>query len=79
MGVVIAKDLTCQGGKVTAVKENYFDTNGTPPKESFSLSELSAYVRQIYYVLLTRGMSGIRVYFEDPALKEHFMEVVGRT
>lgn len=79
VGVVIAKDLTCQGGKVTAVKENYFDTNGTPPKESFSLSELSAYVRQIYYVLLTRGMSGIRVYFEDPALKEHFMEVVGRT
>lgn len=78
VGVVIAKDLTCQEGKVTAVKEHYFDTNGTPPKESFSLSELSAYVRQIYYVLLTRGISGIRVYFEDPALKQHFMEVVGR-
>lgn len=78
VGVVIAKDLACQNGRVSAVKEHYFDTNGTPPKESFSLAELSAYVRQIYYVLLTRGISGIRVYFEDPALKRHFMEVVGR-
>ena len=77
VGVIIAKDMTCRDGMVTAVKENYFDTNGTPPKESFSIEELSEYVRQIYYVLLTRGISGIRVYFEDPALKHHFMKVVG--
>ena len=62
---------------VTAKKEHYFDTNGTPPKASFSPAELSTYVRQIYYVLLTSGISVIRVYFEDPALKQHFMEVVG--
>ena len=76
-GVIIAKDLTYENGMVTAKKEHYFDTNGTPPKASFSPAELSTYVRQIYYVLLTRGISGIRVYFEDPALKQHFMEVVG--
>lgn len=77
VGVVIAKDLTYRNGIVTAVKENYFDTNGTPPKESFSIQELSEYVRQIYYVLLTRGISGIRIYFEDQALKRHFMETAG--
>lgn len=77
VGVVIANDLTDQNGIVTAVKENYFDVNGTPPKENFSIEELSQYVKQIYYVLLTRGISGIRVYFEDQALKQHFMKAVG--
>lgn len=76
-GVIIAKDLTFADGKVMAVKENYFDANGTPVKKSFTLEELSEYVRQIYYVLLTRGISGIRIYFEDACLKRHFMEVAG--
>lgn len=76
VGVVIAGDLGVRDGAVTAVKEHYFDTNGTPPRESFSLEELSEYVRQVYYVLLTRGISGIRVYFEDSALEQHFWKVV---
>ena len=76
VGVVIAGDLTVWDGAVTAVKGNYYDQNGTPPRESFSPEELSEYIRHVYYVLLTRGISGIRVCFEDPALERHFRKVV---
>lgn len=76
-GVIVANDLTFADGKVTAVKSNYYDVNGTPARKDFSLDELTEYVKQVYYVLLTRGISGIRVYFEDEALRRHFMEKAG--
>lgn len=76
-GVVVARDLTVCGGVVAAAREHYYDVNGTPPKGSFTLEELSEYIRQIYYVLLTRAIRGVRVYFEDPAVKQHFMQVAG--
>ena len=62
---------------MAAAREHYYDVNGTPPKGSFTLEELSEYIRQIYYVLLTRAIRGVRVYFEDPAVKQHFMQVAG--
>lgn len=64
-------------GKVTAVKKNYFDQNGTPVKKGFSLEELTEYIKQIYYVLLTRGIHGIRIYIEDEALRQHFLRTTG--
>ena len=37
----------------------------TPLKEGFNLSELTEYILNIYYVLLSRGIDGCAVYFED--------------
>ncbi|GAA6395680.1 DNA/RNA helicase domain-containing protein [Solibaculum mannosilyticum] len=76
-GVIIAKDLTFADGKVTAVKEHYYDRNGIPAKKDFVHEDFTQYIKQIYYILLSRGIHGVRVYFEDEALKRHFMEVVG--
>ena len=76
-GVIVAKDLTYADGKVTAVREHYCDRNGIPTQKEFTLEELTRYVKQIYYILLSRGISGVRVYFEDEALRRRFMEVVG--
>lgn len=77
VGLIVANDLTYKDGQVMAIKENYYDVNGTPVIKGFSLEELTQYIKQIYYVLLTRGICGIRVYFEDEALRKHFMEEVG--
>ena len=77
VGVIVANDLSFADGKVVGVKSNYHDINGTPALKTFSQEELTAYLKNIYYVLLSRGISGIRVYFEDKALKHHFMKEVG--
>lgn len=77
VGVIIARDIGIVDGKVVAVKENYYDNLGTPIKKGDYEKELTQYVKQVYYVLLTRGISGIRVYFEDDALKRYFMKEVG--
>lgn len=77
VGIIVAKDLTYKDGRLVAVKENYYDVNGTPAIKNFTLEELTQYVKNIYYVLLSRGINGIRVYFEDEAVKKHFMEEVG--
>lgn len=76
-GVVIAKDLTYLNGKITANVDYYCDKNGIPAKKDYTLEDLTGYIKRIYYVLLTRGIYGIRIYFEDEALRRHFMEKVG--
>lgn len=77
VGVIIGKDITVRNGKIVAIKENYKDIGGTPLKESFDIDELTDYILDIYYVLLTRGIKGCRVYFEDNKLKRLFMQRVG--
>ena len=76
-GVVIAKGLTYRNGKVTAVKKYYYDRNGISTKGDYTHEDFSQYIKQIYYILLSRGIRGVRVYFEDEALRQHFMEVAG--
>ena len=64
-GVIVGNDITVKDGKIVAVPENYKDIGGTPLKEGFNLSELTEYILNIYYVLLSRGIDGCAVYFED--------------
>lgn len=73
----MANDLSYANGEVVGIKSNYYDVNSTPALKTFSQEELTTYIKNIYYVLLSRGISGIRVYFEDKALKHYFMEEVG--
>lgn len=68
-GVIIGPDIIWDDelGRVRAVRENHFDTEVGRIRDEEALLE---YVRNAYYVLLTRGMRGTFVYVSDPALRE---------
>lgn len=75
VGIIIGKDITVgENGKLRAVKENYKDTGGTPLLNEYNEQELTSFILNIYYVLLTRGISGCRVYFEDSKVREYVEE-----
>ncbi len=50
-------------------KKSYCDRNG---KYGASNEELDRYIRNIYYVLMTRGIEATHLYVCDPALREYF-------
>lgn len=77
VGVIVGNDITVQEGQIVAVPENYKDIGGTPLKEGFTLSELTEYILNIYYVLLSRGIDGCAVYFEDKKVEKLFRERIG--
>ncbi len=57
-------------------KENYYDQNG---KKTADYEELLSYIKNIYYVLFTRGMKGTFLYVCDKDLKEYlsnYIEVI---
>lgn len=54
-------------------KANYFDVNG---KNKTSIEDLAEYIRNIYYVLLTRGIFGTHVYVCDDALRERLARLI---
>lgn len=45
-----------------------------PNPEAFN-----SFIKDIYYVLLTRGINGIRVYFKNKKLEKYFKKFVGIT
>ena len=53
--------------------ENYFDRNG---KATASQEELLQYIRNIYYVLMTRGIEGTYLYVCNPELKHYLSEYI---
>ena len=71
--VIIGCDLLFneETGKPESNKEGYFDSNG---KVKASKEELDRYIKNIYYVLLTRGILGTHVYVKDPTLREYFTQ-----
>ncbi|MDR2714177.1 MAG: DUF2075 domain-containing protein [Coriobacteriales bacterium] len=68
--VLIGEDieLDSQTGLLRASKDNYFDRNGFA---TASPEELTQYIKNIYYVLLTRGIYGTHVYVKNPELREY--------
>lgn len=68
--VIIGRDIEMASNshELVANRGNYFDING---KNTASQAELDAFLRNIYYVLLTRGVYGTHIYVADPALREH--------
>lgn len=75
--VLIGNDLVLgEDGKPESNKTSYYDRNGfaTASKE-----ELDRYIKNIYYVLLTRGILGTHVYVQDPKLRAYFSQFFRKT
>lgn len=76
-GVIIGEDLRFdpERGRVVFDKKNYFDAKGKQNNVkrgiTYSDEELLQFVRNIYAVLLTRGIAGTYVYVCDEPLREH--------
>ena len=78
VGVIIGKDLTInEKGELVADSENYYDNYGKFKKNAPHPLQFDRFVKNIYYVLLTRGIDGIRVYFEDKKVEKAFKKFMG--
>ena len=73
VGVIVGKDLGIdEDGDLVGVRANYFDKNGIPAKDDFDQDTFTRFIKNNYFTLMTRGVAGIRVFFEDPAMRERF-------
>ncbi len=76
-GVIVGPDLGYDPDRhrVTFNRESYFDAQGKKNNNqrgiTFSDDDVLAYVRNIYAVLMTRGILGTFVYACDPVLREY--------
>lgn len=66
--IVIGRDIAFEKetGCFVSDKSNYYDRNGWA---SASTEELDRFIRNIYYVLLTRGIYGTHIYVQDEELR----------
>lgn len=79
VGVIIGADLQVnEYGKLVANSDNFFNTNGTFTTEEMEIEEnkyeFTLFVMNIYYVLLTRGIDGIRLGFWKNEPFRRYME-----
>ena len=69
VGVLIGRDLMVENGKLAADPDHFHNVNGKFNAEDMVVPsnrfEFTLFVLNIYYVLLTRGIDGIRVGFWD--------------
>lgn len=75
-GVIIGPDLRLDplSGKLTFDRSNYFDSKGkqkNTDKKPITDEDLLGFVKNIYAILLTRGMLGTYIYVYDPPLREY--------
>ncbi len=59
--------------KIVVHPNNYFDSNG---KRTATYDELLGYIKNIYYVLMTRGIKGTYLYVCDDELREYIKQFV---
>jgi DUF2075 family protein len=82
-GVVIGNDLRFDpdGRRIFVDRDNYHDKKGKENnrtlKITYSDEDLLRYIKNIYSVLLTRGMRGTYVYVCDRPLREYFRRFFG--
>lgn len=76
-GVIIGRDLRYDRERQALVfdRNHYYDAKGKENNRvrgiSYTDEDILRFVRNIYCVLLTRGMLGTYVYVCDPDLREH--------
>lgn len=74
-GVIIGPDLaySAQTGEITFNRARFFDGKSIQRNRArtFTDEELVTYIRNIYAVLLTRGMRGTYIYVCDPQLRKY--------
>ncbi|WP_343208210.1 DNA/RNA helicase domain-containing protein [Anaerolentibacter hominis] len=73
--VILGRDIRYDREKnqIYISRKDYFDQNG---KNTATEAELLEYIRNIYYVLLTRGIKGTYLYICDEGLREYFKNFV---
>ncbi|UJP09391.1 DUF2075 domain-containing protein [Microbacterium sp. KUDC0406] len=80
-GVIIGPDLRVVDGTIVADWDAYRDKKGKENtghlKGSFGEDELLVFIRNIYGVLLTRGIRGTYVYVCDERLRERVQALIG--
>ena len=81
-GVIVGPDLRESAGRIVADREAYRDKKGKENtghlKDAFGDDDLLVFIRNIYGVLLTRGILGTYVYVCDPGLRERLRGVLAR-
>ena len=74
-GVIIGRDLSFSSTdrRIVFDRSNFFDSKSIQRNKTrqFTDDELVAFIRNIYAVLLTRGMLGTYIYVCDPELRRH--------
>lgn len=81
-GVIIGPDLRFdpRAGRIIVDRVAYRDKKGKEStghlKDAFEDDDLLVFIRNIYGVLLTRGMQGTYVYVCDPALRERLRQML---
>jgi DUF2075 family protein len=73
--VILGKDIGYDfvEKKIIVRPDNYYDKNG---KRTASYDELFTYIRNIYYVLMTRGIKGTYLYICDEDLRNYLQQYV---
>ena len=74
VGVIIGDDIDIsEDGKLIPNRDSFYDINGkTIKNEDPDDSQLLEYIKNNYYILLSRGMDGCRVYFTNKKLEAYF-------
>lgn len=81
-GVIIGPDLRFDVStrRVVADLDHYFDAKGKENNRArgivYTPADIEKFIKNIYAVLLTRGMLGTYVYVVDPALRDHLRDYV---
>ncbi|MDQ0576679.1 DUF2075 domain-containing protein [Agromyces albus] len=84
-GVIIGPDLRydARAGRVVVDRGSYFDKKGKENNpvlgKTYTDDDLLRFVRNIYTVLLTRGIRGTYVYVCDPALRAYLRDFIPRS
>jgi DUF2075 family protein/predicted GIY-YIG superfamily endonuclease len=81
VGVLIGNDLQVdEQGRLFGNPENFHNVNGKFSKDDENPEneqEFTIFVLNIYYILMTRGIDGIRLgFWKNDAFKEYMMEVL---
>jgi len=82
VGVMIGPDIKVNDeGKLEAVPDNHNNTNNKFSREEMEIREnqyeFTLYILNQYYILLTRGIDGIRVgFWDNDAFKKYMEEVL---
>ena len=73
--VILGKDIGYDKNtkQIIVRKELYFDQNG---KRSTTYEQLLEYIKNIYYVLMTRGIKGTFLYVCDDDLREYLSQYI---
>lgn len=71
-GVIIGKDITYQNGRIVFHKDTHPSTDLAGIRTASDI-DAETWIKNTYYVLLTRGIRGTFIYCEDDALRNYLL------